>query len=565
MKKALMTISTAIVFAVCCLLSVTAYASETTDISSASVSLSQSSYTYNGSQHKPSVTVKIAVPATETEAAGEKTLTLGTDYTVAYSNNINHGTATVTVTGTGAYSGYVSKNFKVNAASISSPKVTVVSDAVAGKAPKLKLTFNGATLKEGTDYTISASNYKKAGYKTCKVVINGKSNFTGSKTLALNVKPAKVSGFDTGERTNTSVVVKWASQKNTGATHYRLYMCDSKGGNSKYLAEVKSTYCRVTGLKNNSVCCFRVMPVYKAGKKTVCGDLSAIYTTATRPNAVTNNKTTKTKNSKKLVVGWNKISCSGYTIQYSTDKNFRKGVKTTNVAYNKTSASISIPKTSKTYYARIKAYKKYKSGDKTITIYGNWSKTLSTSYSNCYEYYTTSYVKNANRTKNLQLACKAINGTVLKPGETFSFNKVVGKRTAAKGYKPATIFTGGSGTAQSLGGGVCQVASTMFNAALYSNFKIVERSQHSQRVSYCPLGRDAAIYWGSKDFKFKNTSGYPVKIKMTCSNGKLTCAFYTSYNVSPPKVTLKVSRSGKKFTLRRYVNGKVNYTTKSKY
>lgn len=55
--------------------------------------------------------------------------------------------------------------------------------------------------------------------------------------------------------------------KNTGATHYRLYMCDSKGGNSKYLAEVKSTYCRVTGLKNNSVCCFRVMPVYKTGKK----------------------------------------------------------------------------------------------------------------------------------------------------------------------------------------------------------------------------------------------------------------------------------------------------------
>lgn len=67
-----MTISTAIVFAVCCLLGVTAYASETTDISSASVSLSQSSYTYNGSQHKPSVTVKIAVPATETEAASEK-------------------------------------------------------------------------------------------------------------------------------------------------------------------------------------------------------------------------------------------------------------------------------------------------------------------------------------------------------------------------------------------------------------------------------------------------------------------------------------------------------------
>ncbi len=565
MKKALLTISTAVVFAVCCFFGVTAYASETTDISSASVSLSKTTYTYNGSQNKPGVTVKITVPATETEAQSEKTLVLGTDYTVSYSNNINHGNATVTVTGTGAYSGTVSKNFKINAASISSPKVTVVSDAVAGTAPKLKLVFNGATLKQGTDYTISASNYKKAGYKTCKVVINGKNNFTGSKSLSLNVKPAKVSGLGTGERTNTSVVVKWASQKNTGATHYRLYMCDKKGGNSKYLAEVTSTYCKVTGLKNNAVCYFRVMPVYKSGKKTVCGDLSAVYTTATRPNAVTNNKTTKNKSRNKLVVGWNKVSCSGYSIQYSTDKKFKKGVKTVNVASNKTSASISIPKNSKVYYARIKAYKQYKSNGKTVTIYGGWSKKLSTSYSNCYEYYTTKYVNNANRTKNLQIACKAINGTILEPGETFSFNKVVGKRTAAKGYKPATIFTGSSGTAQSLGGGVCQVASTMFNAALYSNFQIVERSQHSQRVSYCPLGRDAAIYWGSKDFKFKNTSGYPVMIKMTCSNGKLTCAFYTSYNVSPPKVSLKVSQSGKNFTLRRYVNGKVNYTTKSRY
>lgn len=565
MKKTLMTISTAVVFAVCCLLGITSYAADTTDISTASVSLSQTSVTYTGSQQKPGVTVKVTVPATETEPQSEKTLVLGTDYKLDYSNNVNHGTATVTVTGIGAYSGSVSKHFKINAASISSPKVTVTLNATAGSAPKLKLTFNGSTLKEGTDYTMSASNYKKAGYKTCSVTLTGKNNFTGTKKLSLNVTPNKVTGVTTGDRTNSSVVVKWSSQKNSGATHYRVYSCDSKGGNAKYVKEVTSTSYKVTGLKSNTVYYYRVMPVYKSGKNTVCGVFSSVLTTATRPSAVTNNKTTKSKDNKKLVVEWNKISCSGYTIQYSTDKNFKKGVKTLNVANNKTSASISIPKSSKTYYARIKAYKKYNANGKSTTIYGNWSKTLSTSYSNRYEYYTTSYVNNANRTKNLQLACKAIDGTVLKPGETFSFNKVVGERTAAKGYKPATIFTGGSGTAQSLGGGVCQVASTMFNAALYCNFQIVERSQHSQRVSYCPLGRDAAIYWGSKDFKFKNTSGYPVKIKMTCSNGKLTCAFYTSYNVAPPKVTLKVSQSGKNFTLKRYVNGKVNYTTKSRY
>jgi vancomycin resistance protein YoaR len=105
----------------------------------------------------------------------------------------------------------------------------------------------------------------------------------------------------------------------------------------------------------------------------------------------------------------------------------------------------------------------------------------------------------------------------------------------------------------------------MFNTTLIANLQIVERHQHSQRVSYVPLGRDAAIYWGSYDYQFKNTTGYPLKIVMKCDNGQLTCSFYTCQDISPKAVDLKVTQNGNHFTLKRYVDGKVNYTTSSTY
>ena len=165
----------------------------------------------------------------------------------------------------------------------------------------------------------------------------------------------------------------------------------------------------------------------------------------------------------------------------------------------------------------------------------------------------------------MKIASKAINGTVLAPGETFSFNKVVGKRTSKKGYKKAHVFNGPNAMSMGTGGGVCQVASTIFNTVLLSNIKIVERHQHSQRVSYVPLGRDAAIYWPSQDLQFKNNTNYPIKIKMTVKNGVISCTFLTSQNVKPKKVKITVKKSGKNFTMKRYAGGKCNYTTKSYY
>lgn len=133
--------------------------------------------------------------------------------------------------------------------------------------------------------------------------------------------------------------------------------------------------------------------------------------------------------------------------------------------------------------------------------------------------YTTIYdSSNYNRASNIALAAKTINGTILLPGETFSYNGKLGNTTKAKGYKQGGAYVGGK-VVQSYGGGICQVSTTLYNAVLYANLEIVERYNHSYAVSYVPAGRDATVAYGGKDFKFKNTRKYPIKIVANAKNG----------------------------------------------
>ena len=127
------------------------------------------------------------------------------------------------------------------------------------------------------------------------------------------------------------------------------------------------------------------------------------------------------------------------------------------------------------------------------------------------------------RTTNLRLACQAINGTVLQPGETFSFNDVVGERTAEKGYQEGVIYISGS-SEPALGGGICQVASTIYYCAMYADLEIVHREPHMFFVTYVPGGLDATVYWGSVDFQFKNSTNYPLRIDAEVSGGKVNIA-----------------------------------------
>ena len=137
------------------------------------------------------------------------------------------------------------------------------------------------------------------------------------------------------------------------------------------------------------------------------------------------------------------------------------------------------------------------------------------------------YVNNPKRTENLRLACEAINGTIINPGEVFSFNEVVGERTEEKGYQPATIYGGDGESVDGVGGGVCQVASTIYYAALYLDLETVMREPHMYVVTYVPAGCDATIYWDSGlDYKFKNTLDAPIKIQANIDGGKCNITFW---------------------------------------
>lgn len=134
------------------------------------------------------------------------------------------------------------------------------------------------------------------------------------------------------------------------------------------------------------------------------------------------------------------------------------------------------------------------------------------------EFSTKYAASNKNRTTNLILAAKKINGTVLMPGETFSYNKVVGARTIQAGYKEAPIYVSGR-VEDGIGGGICQITTTLYNAIVYANLDIVERSNHQFVPSYAGPSRDATVVYGAIDFKFKNNRDYPIKIACSVSGG----------------------------------------------
>lgn len=141
-------------------------------------------------------------------------------------------------------------------------------------------------------------------------------------------------------------------------------------------------------------------------------------------------------------------------------------------------------------------------------VMGEWSSDYSSS--------------SAARANNVELASKRMNGTILMPGEVFSYDKTIGPRTSENGYQSAGVYVGNR-VESGIGGGICQPSSTLYGAVLYANLEIVTRTSHSLPVSYVPAGQDATIAQGYIDFQFKNNSEYPVKIVATYSNRKLVC------------------------------------------
>lgn len=194
------------------------------------------------------------------------------------------------------------------------------------------------------------------------------------------------------------------------------------------------------------------------------------------------------------------------------------------------------------------------------------SEAESEEYTNVLSSYTTYFdPTNTNRTTNLRIAMASIDNIILVPGEEFSYNKALGQRTYARGYRSAAVFTSG-GVAYQLGGGICQISSQLFNNALESYMTITQRYYHGMFVSYVPGGLDATVYWGSQDFRFKNTLDVPVVIKAVFyESGKCVTSICTKEPVELPKIEIKVKQSGNSYYTYRYINGVQDYYTYSRY
>lgn len=135
--------------------------------------------------------------------------------------------------------------------------------------------------------------------------------------------------------------------------------------------------------------------------------------------------------------------------------------------------------------------------------------------------------RNRNRSSNIALSAEAINNVVVFPGERFSFNGTVGKRTREKGYLRAPVIVRGE-LYEDIGGGICQVSSTLYNAADRAGLTIVERYSHSRNVHYVPAGRDATVSWYGPDFVFTNPYNHPILIRAFTGVGSVSITIYSS-------------------------------------
>ncbi len=556
MKRKISVVFSLMLLSVISLVAFNAYAADDVsdtkvlDSTNTTVSTYYSEYYYNGSKIDPALTVKY----------NGKKLVKDTDYTVTYSNDVNVGNATATVTGIGEYSGSVKKVYPIVArTSLSnitfSQDYTSVAYSGKEKKPSVTVKYNGKTLTKNTDYTVSYSSNTNVG--TAKINIKGKGNFAFSKTLTFKIVPSSVSGLSFSPETN-SITLKWNKMSNVTGYQIMVYDYSKNAYKTVKFVSAGTTSYTIKGLSPSTLYKYNIRAYKEIGSTTYYGVYTNALLTRTRSAATT--LTSATKSGTSIKATWNTVQGAGYVLIYATKYDF-SNAKEIYINDSRTS-SYTIKNINKnaTYYLKICPYTTL-NGQK---YFSKKSDYIATAYTKRLATYSSYYVNNANRTNNIVLASKAIDGTIIMPGETFSFNGVVGQRTYAKGYKDAPVFTSGS-VANGVGGGICQVASTMFNTALYANVQITQRSQHSQRVTYVPLGRDAAISWGSQDFKWKNTTSYPIQIEITVKNGKITVEFYTCQGAKVPSVDLSVSKSNGTYTLKRYVDGKCNYTTYSKY
>lgn len=304
-----------------------------------SVTGAAAAYTYTGSDITPTVRV----------SDYGRVLTKDRDYRVTYKNNGNVGTATLTVTGMGEFIGSKQVTYKIVERNIAQSSVSSIKNQnYTGKAikPAVKVVNNGKTLKEGTDYKIVYVNNVKPG--KASVIIKGKNNFIGTKTLNFNIVIPKVAGLSQSKAATNAVTLSW--KKNSAVTGYEIYTSDNK-----LVARVKNsvTSYKVSGLKKNKTYTYKVRAYVTKDGETKRGVFTSLKTT-TAP-AATKITSISSSKSKQIVLKWSKVSgAAEYAVYRSTGKNGRYScigtTKKTNYTDKKATGG-------KTYYYKVRVRK----------------------------------------------------------------------------------------------------------------------------------------------------------------------------------------------------------------
>lgn len=251
--------------------------------------------------------------------------------------------------------------------------------------------------------------------------------------------------------------------------------------------------------------------------------LEEIYggSTETSFEVNTDNMLNAAKAEASLIAGnWSMVAKKGGISGYDKDTGkftFTEGTNGAVIDQDKLAEAIVAAIEAKDYKAQIEAQVKDVEPELTAAQLEAKYTTIAT--------YTTTATNNKARNQNLKLATQAIHGVIVKPGQEFSFNETTGPRSTEKGYQPASAYLNGE-VVQEPGGGVCQVSSTLYNAVVFAGLKSTERHAHSYEPSYVTPGEDAAVSYGGPDFKFVNNSDYPIAIKASFSDQKVTCSIY---------------------------------------
>lgn len=349
-------------------------------LSACKITLKTTSVTYTGKAQKPTVTVK----------DGSRTLKAGSDYTIAYQNNKNAGKAAIVLTGKGNYTGSVKKYFTIQKASqkLTSAKSyqkvygsKPFSLKVTRKTGNGKLSYSSSNKKVATVTNSGKVTLKGTGIVTITVKVSDTANYKGtSLKITITVNPAKQAIKALKTLKGQKLSVSWKKDAKAAGYHIQCSTDQNfkKGVKTTKVTKASTTSATIKGLKAGQKYYVRVRSyktVKSGGKnKTLYGSFSTAKTVTFSPAKQTI-KSIKTVKGKKLSVSWKKdTKASGYQIQYSTDKNFKKGVKVTKIKKGTTaSATLKGLKEGKKYYVRVRAYKTVKSGSKSKVLYGEWS------------------------------------------------------------------------------------------------------------------------------------------------------------------------------------------------